>query len=357
MISNQTKMVSKTPRDSNLELYRIICMFLIVCHHYIACSGLTSNLLPENADSINSLFYWLLSMWGKAGINCFMLITGYFMCKSNITWQKFWKLILQIYFWKIMIFCAFHIAGLDPMTPKRLLGILLPVYGFNHNFTSCFIVFWLTIPFWNIFIRNISERQHVLLTALLLSCYTGLSWLPGFDVTFNYVSWFGVIYLIASYIRLYPKSIFEKRWVWGLATGLTLLASVASVVGMHFLFKDKQHFWITDSNMIMAVLVSVTSFLLFRTFKFQSRIINTIASAAFGVLLIHSGSRAMMTWLWGDVVDVSGHFDTPYFYLYSIGCCMAIYIVCTIIELLRIKLIEPLYMNPINKHYADRTNK
>lgn len=30
----------KPPRSSNLELYRIIVMFLIVCHHYVVNSGL-----------------------------------------------------------------------------------------------------------------------------------------------------------------------------------------------------------------------------------------------------------------------------------------------------------------------------
>lgn len=30
----------KVVRNSNLELYRIIVMFLIVCHHYVVNSGL-----------------------------------------------------------------------------------------------------------------------------------------------------------------------------------------------------------------------------------------------------------------------------------------------------------------------------
>ena len=46
------------PRSSNLELYRIICMLMIVAHHYVVNSGLTAADGPLRADFIsgNSLF-------------------------------------------------------------------------------------------------------------------------------------------------------------------------------------------------------------------------------------------------------------------------------------------------------------
>ena len=84
-------------RDSNLELFRIITMMLIVAHHYVVNSGLTS-LIYENLSKPNSIFLLLFGAWGKTGINCFVLITGYFMCQSNITCRKFIKLGLEIEF-------------------------------------------------------------------------------------------------------------------------------------------------------------------------------------------------------------------------------------------------------------------
>ena len=89
-----------TARNSNLELYRIIVMLSIVAHHYVVNSGLMSLM---DADPMNpkSLFLYLVGMWGKTGINCFILITGFFMCQSHITLRKFLKLILQIEFYYI----------------------------------------------------------------------------------------------------------------------------------------------------------------------------------------------------------------------------------------------------------------
>ena len=78
-------------RNSNLELYRIIVMLLIVAHHYVVNSGLMS-VMKEEPLHIQSIFLYLFGMWGKTGINCFVMITGYFMCKSHISLRKFMKL-------------------------------------------------------------------------------------------------------------------------------------------------------------------------------------------------------------------------------------------------------------------------
>ena len=66
-------------RNSNLELYRIIVMLLIVAHHFVVNSGVI-DVMYEHPLSSNSTFLFLFGAWGKTGINCFMLITGYFMC-------------------------------------------------------------------------------------------------------------------------------------------------------------------------------------------------------------------------------------------------------------------------------------
>ena len=99
-------------RDSNLELYRIIVMLLIVAHHYVVNSGLI-NVMEQNPFTERSIFFYLFGAWGKTGINCFLLITGYFMCQSKITWRKFLKLILEIEFYKITIYLIFVLSGYE----------------------------------------------------------------------------------------------------------------------------------------------------------------------------------------------------------------------------------------------------
>ena len=107
-------------RNSNLELYRIIVMLLIVAHHYVVNSGMMEEMAKEPLSS-RSIFYYIFGMWGKIGINCFVLITGYFMCRSHITLRKFLKLFLEIMFYKIVIWAIFVGTGYESFSIKLML--------------------------------------------------------------------------------------------------------------------------------------------------------------------------------------------------------------------------------------------
>lgn len=80
----------KHERSSNLELFRIITMLLIVAHHYVVNSGLydLNGIVFANYFSAKSIFVLLFGAWGKIGINCFVMITGYFMCMSRINMKS-----------------------------------------------------------------------------------------------------------------------------------------------------------------------------------------------------------------------------------------------------------------------------
>lgn len=84
-------------RNSNLELYRIIMMVLIVAHHLVVNSDKWAT-LSENDVSWKSYYFYVLSAWGKPVIDGFILISGFFMCRQNITKYKYIKLLAQILF-------------------------------------------------------------------------------------------------------------------------------------------------------------------------------------------------------------------------------------------------------------------
>jgi hypothetical protein len=55
----------RSQRQSNIELYRIILMILIVAHHYFVNSGLSDAVIENPAPY--TYLYELLGMWGKTG--------------------------------------------------------------------------------------------------------------------------------------------------------------------------------------------------------------------------------------------------------------------------------------------------
>jgi hypothetical protein len=64
----------------------------------------SQEITQANVLSANSIFALIFGWGGKTGIDCFVLITGYFMCTSNITVKKFLKLLMEIEFYKIVIY-------------------------------------------------------------------------------------------------------------------------------------------------------------------------------------------------------------------------------------------------------------
>jgi len=238
---------------------------MIVAHHYVVNSGLMdeSGLLTIDSSSANSVYLRLFGAWGKTGINCFLMITGYFMCTSQITLRKFIKLFIQILFYNIIIYSLFLATGHEILSLRHIIPVLIPFWGFKTGFVSCFIAFYLTIPFWNILIKNMTERQHQLLLLLLLTCYTFLGSVPTFELSFNYITWFGVIYVMASYIRLYPHPLFCRKKMWGIVSLISILFAITSIVIMQIYFKSGYYF-VADSNKFFAVFVALSTFLWFK---------------------------------------------------------------------------------------------
>ena len=175
MSQNHHTHITKKERTSNLELYRIIVMIAIVAHHYVLGYGLT---LHNQDLTAQSWFLYFYGMWGKTGINCFVLITGFFMCKSDITLRKFLKLFLEIEFYAIVIYLIFSLTGYADFSSVKLIRILWPINNVNGGFVSGFLLYYLFIPFINILVKNMQKHQHLILICLSLFVYTFLAKIP-----------------------------------------------------------------------------------------------------------------------------------------------------------------------------------
>ena len=340
----------KKVRNSNLELYRIIVMLLIVAHHYVVHSGLL-DVLEQETLSGKSLFYYWFGMWGKTGINCFVLITGYFMCKSSITFHKFIKLLIEIELYKLIIYLAFILFGNEVFSLTKLTGELLP-HNISTEFSSCFLFFYLCIPFLNILISNLDKSKHLKLLLLSLTIYTLYSTLPFFYVRMNYVSWFCVLYILASYIRFYGFNISHN--LWGRLSLASISISMLSVVVSVYLSKNygllskEPYHWVQDSNTLLAVVTAVCSFMYFKDIRIKyNAFINTVAACTFGVLLIHDNSH-IRYWLWKNVLDNVNHYYTNTFFIYAIFSVLLVFSICALIDYLRQRLIERRLMSYID---------
>lgn len=284
------------------------------------------------------------------GINCFLLITGYFMCKQNCTWYKFLKLILEVKFYKFLFYGIFIAVGYSAFNLKGFYKMFFSIFEqFPEGFVAGYICLFMLIPFINKVIEAFDKKQ---LSKLILTLLTISTFIPAVvhGSKFEYISWYPTVYLIGAYIRLYPS-----KWTENLSISVkmflsTMTLAILSIVTISFAsnFLNVElpiYYFLVDSNKIFAIACAITMFLVFKNMKIRpSRIINTMAKATFGVLLIHANSDTMRQWLWRDTLQNTNYFDSQYLWIHALASVLVIYIVCVAIDLVRIYLLErPLF--------------
>ncbi len=346
----------KKPRESNIELLRIIAMLAIIAHHYVVNTGLLDLAHKTPGFSSNSVFLLLFGPFGNTATNCFILIMGYFMCTSKMTLKKFLKLFLEIEFYKIVITLIFLFSSYRTYTYKELFASLTPFYGIGRGFVPSILPFFLFIPYLNALIHAMDKKMHFRLVALCLFLFTVL---PSFvfyplfitaDVNFGDLGWFSAVYLLAAYLRLYSKEWFERKNIWLTYTAISIALVFASVIVMSYVAKCfgvknawYAYYFVAGPNKILAVTTSVCVFMLFKNMKaFYSGFINKIAASVFGVLLIHANGATMRKWLWKDLLNNTGYFNADFHILLCHAICsvLAIYVICTLLDMLRIQFFE-----------------
>ena len=345
-------------RQSNLELLRIITMLVIVAHHYVVNSGIDICL---DLDAINAktIFLQLWGMWGKTGINIFILISGYFMCKSNMTWKRYSKVFCEAMFYRIIIYVVFVIAGYEVITGGRLFEL---IFGFlksaNNGFTSSFLMFYIFVPFYNLMINHMDKKKHQMLLGLLFFMYTICGTFFFNYTIFSEVGWYMTLYFTGAYMNLYPSKWTSSVKVGGLMTAVSVALAMLSVIvidffGVKFGFTNA-YYMVNDSNKLLALMVAASVFILFKNLDLgKNKYINAISATTFGVFCIHTSSNAMRIFLWQDLLHVPEAYAYPgvVLVLHAVGSMFAVFIVCSLIDMIRIKFIEKPFFALLEKRF------
>ena len=352
-------------RNTNLELFRVITMLLIIAHHYVVNSGLVSAGSPVLADPMSrrSLFLLLLGAWGKTGINCFVLITGYFMCRSSISAKKFFKLYFTIVFYYLVIHSIFGVTGYNRFSWQEAFRMMIPFVYVADGFAPAFLLFYLCIPFLNLLLQNLSQRMHAYLLVFLFCLYV----IPGtlrfvFFVQMNYVSWFVVLYFLAAYVRIYPNSFFENTKFWGISSLGCMALGAISVVACTWLGAKRgqfmSYYFVADSNTLLAVATGFSSFMFFKNAKIPyNRTVNKLASTCFGVLCFHASSDVMRRWLWVDTLNNVGVYHESWMPLHVILSTLGIFLVGAGIDSLRMRFVEEPFFRFWDRYWGSVTEK
>lgn len=341
-------------RNSNLELLRIILMFMVVAHHCVTASGIQNSYDLTN-NFIKTLLIQWTGMWGKTAINAFVLITGYFMCKKQMKWEKIVKIVLEIKFYDIILFALFTPKITPLAIMKRMVSISMNI---NHSFVGSFVVLYLFIPYINKLINVLTKNEIEHFLALQVVIYTIIGTFIGNYAVFTHLSWYIFLYSLGAYFSIYPNKWTESKKFNLFALVFLLNCAYVSVllidlVNLNFGTNINCYYFVSNSNKILALLVSVEVFLLFKNISIKNcKWINTISSTTFGILLIHTYNDSMNSFIWNKIFQIQNlyNFSCVWIVIKILIASLCVFIICSLIDFVRIYVFEVPLFKWFSKH-------
>ena len=327
-----------TQRQSNIELLRVISMFMVLLGHYYVLSYF------DNIDTIsfNLLGMQFLGAWSKVAVDIFVIITGYFLVNQTFRWNKVLKLLSCTYFWGIIILLLAFALGISIKT-DYIYKSIFPLTPLNW-FARSYLLLYVSIPLFNKIINSVSKARLgqiiIVLTTIFYTVPTLIStFISGGGYLTSYFT-FGIMYMIGAYIRKYGDAKLDKISIYaGIMSIILILASILwNDIHMHegLFIMYLAH----KGNSVVGLLAAIGIFTIFKNIKISyNPFINTVASTTFAVYLIHN-NPIISNWLWNSMVSSKDYFESPFFLLHMLGVTLLIYAVCSILEWLRLKAFD-----------------
>lgn len=271
-------------RDLNFEFLRLTSMLAIVYGH----------LSQAGPEIVNPL-----TMFGD--VNCFILITGYFMTDGKFKFSRVVRLVIETVFYCFIISLIFYVINPNKIGIFQLIKSIFPFAptAFSYWFVNKYLGLILLQPFLSFLIQKISRKQfEYLLFILLILNSQFLNFFP-FSVLFDNgwsLPWFITVFLIGAYVKMYkPFEIINNLFIWSCIWFISIVSfNLVSIFHLEFLIDLQYNNWIF-------ILKSFATFMMFRKLKidynsFIGKCIAFCAPNIFAIYIIHN-QYFLISWL------------------------------------------------------------
>ena len=385
-------------RSSNIELLRIVSMVLIVMFHFSVHGS-----WPAEGPLASDIAVECLSFGGKLGVNCFVIITGYFMVSGRLRLASLLRVVLETWFYSFALLGIFLIADPTLVTEEKLRRALMPIVSGEYWFVTCYLALMVVSPFLNVLYRQLSPAGKSRLAAVgfvaisLVPTLTtfnpignDLVWFfylylmrPGYAVVtqllasgqtssaMNLPMWIFYLYLIGGWLReqrdgARPQCVLDPTRIvghWGAERTfagcvLVVWASMAAIgwarreLGFDFVGPD----YLIWQYLVPTFLASVGLFRIFAAWEMPcSPWVNMLAKTVLGVYLIHD-NPIVRAWLWPHLA-----------WVYPLGPAailaagilsgVVVYAIGSAIDLARIALLERPFFRWLERSWGPQMQK
>jgi len=347
----KTEPPKKKQRQSNIELLRIIAMYLIISHHFSIHGNFS---FSKNELTVNQFWLKFITIGGRIAVDTYVLNSGYFLINSkSVKINKVLKMLFQMYTYAILDFIVGYIAKVEGFGWYYLFFYLFPISLNVWWFASNYVILYLLSTTINKLLNTFDRAQYktfLLFTTLIWTIIPALTTQNDF---INNLIWFFYMYCFSGYIRRY--SLKDKNYSGILFIGISILIYLLTFGFLVFCsyrgVKSKYFSYLSTRFYVMNIIPVFASaaflFLGFLKLNITSKFINFVSATTFGIYLIHDG-RFINIVIWEKIFKNNTYKESDYLIPYSIGVSLIVFIGCSIIETIRIYTIEKLYLKFID---------
>ena len=198
-----------------------------------------------------------------------------------------------------------------------------------------------------------AKKEYQRFLVLLFFCWCIIPTFLGKSWQSNSLLWFIFLYALSGYIRLYIDiNSFKSSQCILIAIAVMLLTFFSvilfDILGLKINFIATHATYFYDMQKLPILIASLMLFIGFTNLNIRYvPFINIVSSTCFGIYLIHDNGYIKKL-LWDTIFQNSLYKDSNFLIPYTIMQIVIVFVICAILEWLRIHLIEKVYSKPID---------
>lgn len=324
------------PRKSNLELLRIIAMFLVLVVHadYFSLGmPVAEDIAFKPLPSFTRMFMESMSI---VCVNVFVMLSGWF--GINPKFKSISNFCFQCLFFLILIYAVFLSFGWAQLSLKGIAGCFCLIKW--NWFIKAYALLYIISPILNTFIEQVDKRTYKMVLLFFFLFQTVYGWLThAVDFYLDGYSPFSFmgLYLLARYIHLYPcrfSRLPHSCYLHGY-WGITLLMAIFCYVDTMDGPSRFTYGMFTYYNPLV-IFSSLCMLLYFNKLSIQSSFINWVAASCFAVFLLHSNPNIAEPYFKPLMQGIYTHYDGAVYLSVITLCLFSIFTVSILIDQVRI---------------------
>lgn len=339
------KVASRMKRNYGIDLLRMLLMFMVVMLHMLGNGGILNTVTLHSANYYSA---WTLEVLCYCAVNCYAMISGY------VTFERKYKITSLVMIWiqTILYTLITTILFVFLFDKSVSLSYFLKTFLSLENnplwYVPAYTGLYVFIPILNTAVSSMTVRQtkgFFLLSMFLLTIVPTATTMDPLGLQQGYSTlWLMYLYLIGAMMKKYNIKDYTKKYNFILIYFICILMMLIYKVGTSFLTMhlfgqvkfDGLLINYTSPTMVFAAMGLLLYFVSLDLDKRTCKWIGILSPAAFGVYLLHN--QPLLHYAMTNRLSPIANLPTIWMLVWTLGLSAMLYILCMLIDLLRIYL-------------------